>query len=65
MLHNVSAKRKKKEVRTVQPMPVYLPDDVHKALRIAAVEERRPATDIIRELVKQWLVKRKKGRGAK
>lgn len=46
-------------------MPVYLPDDVHKALRIAAVEEGRPATDIIRELVREWLAKRKKGKGVK
>ena len=45
---------------------IYLPEDVHKALRIAAIEEGRPATDIMRELVKEWLAKRKKkGRGVK
>jgi len=46
------------------PLPVYLPEDVHRALRHAAIDEGRSATDIIRELVKDYLVKRsKKGRG--
>ncbi len=47
-------------------MPMYLSGADHKALRIAAIEEGRPATDIMRELVKEWLAKRKKkGRGVK
>ncbi len=45
------------------PVPVYLPEDVHKALRIAAIEEGRSAADIIRALVKEYLVKREKRRG--
>jgi len=43
-------------------MPVYLSEEDHKALRIAAIEEGRPATDIMRELVKEWLAKRKRKR---
>ena len=46
-------------------MPVYLSGEDHKALRIAAIEEGRPATDIIRELVKEWLIKRRKRKGVK
>ena len=38
------------------PLPVYLPEDVHKDLRHAAIDEGRSATDIIRELVSGWLV---------
>ena len=47
------------------PMPVYLPEDDHKALRIAAIEEGRAATDIIRELVKEYLAKRGKRKEAR
>ncbi len=57
-------KPKKKEVKIV-PLPVYLPEEVHKALRHAAIDEGRSATDIIRELVKEYLGKRKKGKGVK
>ncbi len=46
-------------------LPVYLPEDMHKALRIASIEEGRSATDIIRGLVKEWLVKRGKRKGVK
>jgi len=46
-------------------MPVYLSEEDHKALRIAAIEDGRPATDIMRELVKQFLAKRKKRKGVK
>ncbi len=46
-------------------MPIYLSEKDHKALRIAAIEEGRPATDIMRELVKEWLAKRKKRKGVK
>ncbi len=56
----MSPKPHKKEERIV-PMPVYLPEDVHKDLRHAAIDEGRSATDIIRELVKEYLAKRKKG----
>ncbi len=44
---------------------IYLPEDVHKALRHAAIDEGRSATDITRELVKEYLAKRKKGKGVK
>ena len=45
-------------------LPVYLPEGDYKALRYAVIDEGRAATDIIRELVKDYLVKRsKKGRG--
>ncbi len=47
------------------PMPVYLPEDLHKALRHAAIDEGRSATDIIRELVKGYLTKRHKRKGVK
>ena len=60
----MSGKPQKKEVKIV-PMPVYLPDDLHKALRHAAIDEGRSATDIIRELAKEYLAKRKKRKGVK
>ncbi len=47
------------------PLPVYLPEDVHKALRHAAIDQGRSATDIIRELVKGYLTKRQKRKGVK
>ncbi len=52
---------KKQEAPMVQ-LPVYLPKDDHKALRISAIEEGRSATDIIRELVKEYLTKKKRKR---
>ncbi len=55
---------KKQEVQMV-PLPVYLPEDVHKALRHAAIDQGRSATDIIRELVKGYLTKRQKRKGLK
>ncbi len=39
-------------------MPVYLPENLHRALRHAAIDQGRSATDIIRELVKEYLTKR-------
>ena len=61
----MSPKPNKKEERIV-PMPVYLPEADHKALRHAAINEGRSATDIIRELVKEYLTKKKrKGKGVK
>ncbi len=44
------------------PMPVYLPEADHKNLRHAAINEGRSATDIIRELVKDYLAKKKRKR---
>ena len=60
----VDTKPKKKEVKIV-PLPVYLPEEVHKALRHAAIDEGRSATDIIRELVKEYLRKQGKRKGVK
>ncbi len=44
---------------------IYLPEDAHKALRHAAIDEGRSATDIIRELVKEFLAKKGKRKGVK
>lgn len=44
-------------------MPIYLPETDHKALRIAAIEEGRSATAIIRELVSDYLAKRRRKGG--
>ena len=60
----MDTRAKKEEVRIV-PMPVYLPEELHKALRHAAIDEGRSATDIIRELVKEFLVKKGKRKGVK
>ncbi len=46
-------------------LPVYLPEDDYKALRYAVIDEGRSATDIIRELVKEYLTKRQKRKGVK
>ncbi len=46
-------------------LPVYLAEADHKALRHAAIDEGRSATDIIRELVKAYLTKRQKRKGVK
>jgi len=59
------ATKPKKEVMRIVPMPVYLSEGDHRALRIAAIEEGRSATDIIRGLVKEWLSKRGKRKGVK
>ena len=44
---------------------IYLPEDVHKAPRHAAIDKGRSATDIIRELVKEYLAKQKRRKGVK
>lgn len=59
----MSGKPKKKGVKIV-PMPVYLPEDVHKALRHAAIDDGKSATAIIQKLVEEYLAKRK-GKGVK
>ncbi len=57
----MSGKPKTKGGGVVQ-MPVYLSEADHKALRHAAINEGRSATDIIRELVKDYLTKKKRKR---
>lgn len=54
-----------KKGETIVPMPIYLPEEDHKALRIASIEEGRSATDIIRELVRDYLTKKRKRKGVK
>ncbi len=54
----------RKEVKTVR-FGIYLPDEVYKRLRHAAIDEGRSATDIIRELVKEYLAKKGKRKGVK
>lgn len=40
---------------------IYLPEEVHKTLRIQAIEEGRSATALVRALIEEYLAKRKKG----
>lgn len=54
-------KRQREEVRTVR-LAIYIPEDVHKTLRITAIEEGRSATALVRELIEGYLAKRKKGK---
>ncbi len=46
-------------------MTIYLPEQVHRELRHVSFDERRSATDIIRELVKEYLTKKGKRKGVK
>lgn len=43
---------------------IALPDDVHRALAIAAIEERTVMTELVRQAVQEWL-KRREGRKAR
>jgi len=60
----VSAKRKREEVSIVR-LTVYLPEDEHLALRHASLDERKPATKIVRALIKEYLAKKGKRKGVK
>ncbi len=60
----MSIKPIKKEVRIVK-MTIYIPEDLHRTLRHVSFDEGRSATEIIRELVKEYLTKKKKGGKAK
>ena len=44
---------------------MYLPEEDHRALRIAAIEEGRSTTDILRELVRDYLAEKRKRKGVK
>jgi len=47
-------------------MTVYIPEELHRELRHVSFDERRSATDIIRELVKEYLAKKRgKRKGVK
>jgi len=43
-------------------LAIYIPEDMHKTLRIQAIEEGRSATALVRELIEGYLSKRKKGK---
>ncbi len=60
----MDTKPKKKEVRIVR-LTVYLPEDEHFALRHASLDERKPATTIVRALIKEYLAKKRKRKGVK
>ena len=60
----MSTKPAKKEVRIVR-LTVYLPEDEHLALRYSALDERRSATRLVRQLIKEYLAKKGKRKGVK
>ena len=43
---------------------IALPEDVHRALAIAAIEERTVMTELVRQAVQEWL-KRREGKKAR
>ncbi len=56
----------RKEAKQVQATMFRLDADTHKALRIAAIEERISMNEAIKQAVELWLVKHKKaGKGVK
>ncbi|MFQ5542069.1 MAG: hypothetical protein ACE5E2_04505 [Candidatus Binatia bacterium] len=46
-------------------LTVYLPEDEHLSLRHASLDERKPATKVVRGLIKEYLVKKGKRKGVK
>ncbi len=50
---------------SIARLTVYLPEDEHLALRHASLDERKPATKIVRALIKEYLAKRAKRKGVK
>lgn len=47
-------------------LTVYLPEDEHLALRHASLDERKPATTVVRGLIEEYLAKKGgKGKGVK
>jgi hypothetical protein len=44
---------------------VYLPPDLIKRLKVAALDEDRPAYELTEEAVSEWLAGRNKGRKGK
>lgn len=46
-------------------LTVYLSEDEHFQLRHAALDERKPATKLVQALIRDYLAKRKKGKGVK
>ncbi len=59
------SKAKRKEVRMMK-LPVYLPEEVHKALRHTAIDAGKSATALVRELIEEHLAKKRgKRKGVK
>ncbi len=46
-------------------LTVYLPEDEHLALRHASLNERKPVTKVVRDLIKEYLAKKGKRKGVK
>ena len=44
---------------------IALPDDVHRALAIAAIEERTVMTELVRQAVQEWLKRRERKKARK
>ena len=44
---------------------IALPDDVHRALAIAAIEERTVTTELVRQAVQEWLKRRERKKARK
>ncbi len=60
----MGAKPTRKEVKIVR-LTVYLPEEEHLALRYVALDERRSATRLVRQLIKEYLAKKGKRKGVK
>ncbi len=59
------AAKMRKEVKTVR-FGIYLPDEVYKRLRHLAIDENKTATALVRDLIEDYLAKKKrKGKGVK
>ena len=43
---------------TMRKILINLPDDVHQALKIAAVTEKRPQYQITQELIQEYLIEK-------
>ena len=46
-------------------MTIYIPEDLHRTLRHVSFDEGRSATEIVRELVKEYVAKKSKRKGVK
>ena len=60
----METKPKQKGVR-IMKLPVYLPEEVHRAFRHAAIDEGKSATALIRDLIEEYLAKKGKRKGVK
>ena len=61
---SVSRQPAKKEVSIVR-MTIYIPEDLHRTLRHISFDEGRSATEIVRELLKEYVAKKRKRKGVK